>query len=90
MITFSALGSLTGAATTTFVTPRSKYGASDSLVRNLPEASITTSTPCSSQGTAPGEASLPKLIGVPSTVSVCASPLISRSQRPWTESNVNR
>ena len=41
----SASPPFTGAATITFLTPRSKYASNASGVRNFPEHSNTTSTP---------------------------------------------
>mmetsp|Transcript_42507 Transcript_42507/g.96057 ORF Transcript_42507/g.96057 Transcript_42507/m.96057 type:complete len:244 (+) Transcript_42507:585-1316(+) len=93
MTTFSTLGSLTGADTTTRFTPhRSRYGVRLATVRNLPVQSITSSTPLAAHGTWSSASTSEKAIFCwPSTVSASvAVASISCDQIPCTESYLAR
>jgi hypothetical protein len=87
-----SVASFTGALTNTRFTPRSKYGARLCRVRNSPEHSSTSSTPCPAQSTAPGVLSLEYEMRrtVPVSAEVTSSDPSTNAhpcrQVPWIES----
>jgi hypothetical protein len=90
MMASTSVGSRGGTVRITFRAPASRCGSSSLRVRNLPVASITTSTPSSRHGSAPGSLSENRRKVCPSTAIWSRSAAMGSWKVPMMVSNLRR